>query len=62
MLCMNFLRCCDCATDLDSVIIDDDLQNGNKCLSDKDGRDFFSSNTTNTGKFPSSNIINNEIV
>ena len=53
MFHMNFLRCCDCSTDLDSVIIDDDLQNGNKVFSDKEGRDYFSTNTTNTGKFPS---------
>ena len=60
-LYLNFLRCCDCANDLDSVIIDDDLHNGNKSLSDKEGRDLFSTNTTNTCKYSSNNNVRNSI-
>ena len=59
---MNFLRCCDCSTDLNSVIIDDDLPNGSKILSDNAGRDFFSTNSTNTGKYPLSNTLSNRFL
>ena len=46
----EFLRCCDCTTDLESVITEDDIQHGNNASRKRGGTSDFSSNSSKTGK------------